>query len=240
LTVLAEKIRALTPEADISEVMGAVEDLLDESISARGYVIREPGVFYDLSKVDFEALKQQFERGRKRTEAEKLRSTVSAKLRRMVRLNRSRMNYLEEFQRIIDEYNAGSRNVEEFFEALVEFARRLNEEDQRAIAENLSEEELAVFDILTRPDLNLTEKEKRAVKQAAHDLLETLKREKLVLDWRKRQQSRAAVRVLIEELIWQLPERYTDKMCQQKSAQIYQHIYDNYWGPERSIYAMTA
>jgi hypothetical protein len=41
-------------------------------------------------------------------------------------------------------------------------------------------------------------------------------------------------------LIWQLPERYTEKMCQRKSTQIYQHIYDNYWGPERSIYAMAA
>ena len=99
---------------------------------------------------------------------------------------------------------------------------------------------MAVFDILTRPDLNLTEKEKREVKRVAQDLLETLKRKKLVLDWRKRQQSRAAVRVLIEELIWQLPERYTEKMYQQKSAQIYQHIYDNYWGAGQSIYAMAA
>jgi len=239
-TVLAEKIRALTPEADISEVMGALEELLDESVTARPYAIRESGVFYDLSKIDFEALKQQFERGRKRTEAEKLRGTINAKLRRMVRLNRSRMNYLEEFQRMIDEYNAGSRNVEEFFDVLIEFAQRLNEEEQRAIAEKLTEEELAVFDILTRPALKLTEKEKREVKQVARDLLETLKREKLVLDWRKRQQSRAAVRLFIEELIWQLPERYTEKMCQQKSVQIYQHIYDNYWGAGQSIYAMAA
>jgi type I restriction enzyme R subunit len=239
-TVLAEKIRTLTPEADISEVMGALEKLLDESVTARPYTIRESGVFYDLSKIDFEALKQQFERGRKRTEAEKLRGTINAKLRRMVRLNRSRMNYLEEFQRMIDEYNAGSRNVEEFFDVLIEFAQRLNEEEQRAIAEKLTEEELAVFDILTRPALKLTEKEKREVKQVARDLLETLKREKLVLDWRKRQQSRAAVRLFIEELIWQLPERYTEKMCQQKSAQIYHHIYDNYWGAGQSIYAMAA
>jgi type I restriction enzyme R subunit len=240
-TVLAEKIRALTPEADISEVMGAVEDLLDESVSAKGYVIREPGMFYDLSKIDFEALKQQFDKGRKRTEAARLRSTINAKLRRMVRLNRSRMNYLEEFQRMIDDYNAGSRNVEEFFDALIEFAQRLNEEDQRAIAEKLTEEELAVFDILTRPALKLTTREKREVKQVARDLLETLKREKLVLDWRKRQQSRAAVRIFIEYMIWQLPERcYTEKMCQRKSTQIYQHIYDNYWGPEQSIYAMAA
>jgi type I restriction enzyme R subunit len=238
--VLADKIRNLTPEADISEVMGAVEKLLDESVSARGYVIREPGVFYDLSKIDFETLKQQFERGRKRTETEKLRGTLNARLQHMVRLNQSRMNYLEEFQRMLDEYNTGSRNVEEFFDRLVEFAQRLNEEEQRAIAEKLTEEELAVFDILTRPDLSLTEKERQAVKQVARDLLERLKREKLVLDWRKRQQSRATVRVLIEELIWQLPKRYTDEMCQQKSAQIYQHVYDNYWGPGRNTYAMAA
>jgi len=238
--VLAEKIRALTPQADISEVMGEVGELLDESVSARGYVIREPGVLYDLSQIDFEALKQQFEQGRKRTEAKKLRSTINAKLRRMVRLNRSRMNYLEEFQRMIDEYNAGSRNVEDFFDELIAFAQRLDEEEQRAIAENLGEEELAVFDILTRPSLDLTEKEKLEVKRIARELLDTLKREKLVLDWRKRQQSRAAVRIVIKDMIWRLPERYTDKMCHRKSAQIYQHVYDNYWGAGRSIYAMAA
>jgi type I restriction enzyme R subunit len=239
-TVLADKIRALTPEADISEVIGAVEDLLDESITARPYAIRESGVLYDLSQIDFEALKQQFEQGRKRTEAERLRGTINAKLRRLVRLNRSRMNYLEEFQRLIDEYNTGSRNVEEFFDELIEFAQRLNEEEQRAMAVNLSEEELAVFDILTRPGPDLTKKEKLEVSRIGRELLDTLKREKLVLDWRKRQQSRAAVRVFIEELIWQLPDRYTDKICQQKSIQIYQHVYDNYWGAGRSIYAMAA
>ncbi len=239
-TVLAEKIRALTPEADISEVMGAVEELLDESVSARGYVIREAGVFYNLSQIDFEALKQQFERGRKRTEAEKLRGTINARLRRLVRLNRSRMNYLEEFQRMIDEYNTGSRNVEEFFDKLIEFAQRLDEEEQRAIAETLSEEELAVFDILTRPEPGLKEKEKLEIKRIARELLDTLKREKLVLDWRKRQQSRAAVLIVIKDMIWRLPERYTNKMCQQKSTQIYQHVYDNYWGAGRSIYAMAA
>ena len=238
--VLADKIRALTPEADISEVIDAVEELLDESVTARPYAIRESGILYDLSQIDFEALKQQFEQGRKRTEAEKLRGTINAKLRRMVRLNRSRSNYLEEFQRMIDEYNAGSRNIEEFFAELLEFAQRLDEEEQRAIAETLSEEELAVFDILTRPEPGLKEKEKLEVKRIARELLDTLKREKLVLDWRKRQQSRAAVRIVIKDMIWRLPERYTDKMCQQKSAQIYQHVYDNYWGAGQNIYAMMA
>jgi len=52
----------------------------------------------------------------------------------MVRLNKSRMNYLEKFQQMIDEYNAGSRNVETFFTDLVEFAQELKVEDKRAIA----------------------------------------------------------------------------------------------------------
>jgi type I restriction enzyme R subunit len=59
------------------------------------------------------------------------------------------MNYLEKFQQMIDGYNSGSRNVEIFFADLVEFAQELNIEDKRAISENLAEEELAIFDLLT-------------------------------------------------------------------------------------------
>jgi type I restriction enzyme R subunit len=49
----------------------------------------------------------------------------------------------------MDGYNSGSRNVEIFFAALVEFAHELNLEDKRARSENWAEEELAIFDWLT-------------------------------------------------------------------------------------------
>jgi type I restriction enzyme R subunit len=241
LVVLADKIRSLAPPVDISEVMGQVDDLLDRSVSARGYVIRETSKRYDLSQVDFDALREQFKKGRKRTEVEKLRGTISVKLQRMVRLNPSRIDYLEAFQRLIDEYNAGSRNVEEIYEALIRFTQSLNEEEQRSVAEGLTEEELAVFDILTRPGPKLSAREKREVKRIARELLTTLKEQKLTLDWRKRQQSRAAVQVAIEDLVWTLPEGcYTDEMCGEKSVAIYQHIYDNYWGAGQSVYAQAA
>jgi type I restriction enzyme R subunit len=67
----------------------------------------------------------------------------------MLRLNKSRMNYLEKFQQVIDGYNSGFRNVEIFFADLVEFAQKLNIEDKRAISEKLTEEELAIVDWLT-------------------------------------------------------------------------------------------
>src|SRR5271157_51467 len=76
ILVIAEKIRSLIPTPDISEVMGQVDVLLDESIAPKGagYIISTPtGTqvaekndyipfhWVDLSKIDFHALKKQFE-----------------------------------------------------------------------------------------------------------------------------------------------------------------------------------
>lgn len=64
---------------DISEVKAAVEEILDESIGTLNYVIPESRdvplerLYVDLSQLDFEALKAQFDRGYKHTEAEKLK-----------------------------------------------------------------------------------------------------------------------------------------------------------------------
>lgn len=141
---------------------------------------------------------------------------------------------------MIDEYNAGCRNIETFFSELVDFAQELNIEDKRVIAEQLDEEELAIFDLLTRPDVTLTEKEEQEVKKVASVLLETLKREKLVLDWRKRQQSRAAVKLAIEEVLDQLPQSYSSSLYERKCQDVYQHVYDSYYGQGRSIYAQAS
>jgi len=113
------------------------------------------------------------------------------------------------------------------------------EDEQHHMAENLSEEELTVFDMLVRHDLKLTKKEREEVKRVARELLETLKKEKLVLDWRKRQQSRAAVRVTIGDILDRLPVAYTRALFRQLCDAVYQHVYDSYWGPGRSVYVAT-
>jgi type I restriction enzyme R subunit len=240
---LAEKIRSMVIEADISGVMKSVDELLDDSISTEGYFIRQPlepsdtDHLVDLSKIDFEALKARFEKSRKHIETEKLRSAINLKLMQMVPLNKSRMNYIEKFQKMIDEYNSSSFNVETFFASLVEFAQELNTEEKRGIAEKLTEEELAIFDLLMKPEMALKKKEEREVKNVAQELLETLKKEKLVLDWRKRQQSRAAVRLSIDEILDRLPRSYIPDLYRHKCDVVYQHIYDSYFGQGLSIYS---
>jgi type I restriction enzyme R subunit len=241
--VIAEKIRALTPPADISLVMQQVEGLLDRSIAAEGYIIREAGApfgdehWIDLSGIDFEALAKKFKTGRKRTLNEKLKGAVAQKLMAMVRLNRTRMDYLERFQEMIDAYNAGSLNAEEFFHRLVKFAKSLNEEEQRGVGEQLSEEELALFDLLTKPQIEMSDADRKKVKATAQELLATLKAGKLVIDWRKRQQARADVRVTIEKLLDEgLPKVYTPELFKQKTTAVFQHVYDAYYGAGRSLY----
>lgn len=86
--------------------------------------------------------------------------------------------------------------------------------------------------------MELTAAERDKVKATAKELLATLKAGKLVLDWRKRQQARAEVRVTIEKLLDQgLPMVYTPAIFKQKTAAVFQHVYDAYYGAGRSLYA---
>ena len=242
VAVIAAKVKPPGEQPDISEVMSEIEDLLDQSIAAEGYVIDSPledeeGRYIDLSQIDFEALAKHFAKARKRIETDRLRDIIERALNTLVEVNPTRLNYTEKFQEMIADYNAGSINVETLFGMLVEFAQELNEEEKRGISENLDEEELAIFDLLTRPEIELTDAERNQVKKAARDLLNTLKTEKLVLDWRNRQQTRAGVRVTIERVLEiGLPEAYSNEQYHSKCAQLYQHVYESYPGVDHSVY----
>ena len=98
---------------------------------------------------------------------------------------------------------------------------------------------MAIFDLLIKPEIKLTQAEEREVKKVAKQLLETLKREKLVLDWKKRQSTRAAVRYTIETMLDELPRVYTPELYERKCEVVYQHVFDSYYGQEKSLYAVT-
>ena len=241
VSYLAAKIRAETGQPDISAVMDDVEALLNDSIATEGYHIgpaSTPEALINLSEIDFKALQDKFDQGgHKRTEAEKLRRLIQGRLDAMVQLNPSRADLAEKFQQLIDAYNAGSKNIEELFDELVRFTRELSAEEQRAVAENLSEEELALFDILTKPEPRLSKAEQAEVKRVCRDLLATLKREKLVLDWREKQQAKAAVMQTIKLQMRSLPKPYTRDVQQEKFARAFAHIYDHYSGAGHGVHA---
>ncbi len=246
LQVLTEKLGSISPTVDISDVLQEVSELLDKSVKVETrHVTGKPGEYksgriLDLSKIDLEKLKEQFNKGRKRMLAEQLRKAIEVRLRALYMLNKSRIDYMEKFKQLIEEYNAGSMNVEEYYKRLMEFVKSLDEEEKRALSENLNEEELSIYDLIVNPPLKITQKDILAVKKVAHDLLEKLKAEKLVLDWRKKQQSRASVRLCIEEILENLPPIFTTEIYRQKCGLVYQHVYESYYGSGNSVYAPVA
>ncbi|KJJ83598.1 type I site-specific deoxyribonuclease, HsdR family [Candidatus Omnitrophus magneticus] len=243
LQVLADKLGSISPTVDISDVLAQVSEVLDKSVRVEKRHVSDvkgeykAGRILDLSKVDFDKLQEQFKKGRKRMLAEQLRKAIEVRLRALYMLNKSRINYLDTFQKLIDEYNAGSMNVEEYYRRLLEFVKNLNEEEKRSLSENLSEEELAIFDLLVNPPLKMTQKEVMSVKKVAHEILEKLKGDKLVLDWRKKQQAKAAVKLCIEEILEHLPPVFDSDLYHQKCGLVYQHVYESYYGCGKSVYA---
>ncbi len=85
-------------------------------------------------------------------------------------LNSTRSDYLEKFEALIEAYNNGSRNIEDIFKVLLALTRELTEEQDRHVREHLSEEELTVFDLLTRPGPDLTSEEREEVRKVARIL----------------------------------------------------------------------
>ena len=235
---LLREIKSLDPEVDISSVMHDIENLLDDSIESKGYIIKESEAksVIDLSKINFDKLRESFEKNKDGTELERLKNILSFKLKGMVKLNNLRINYQERLQNLIDDYNSGSINAETYFKELSNIFQELQKEENRATLENLTEEELALFDKLKKPELKETEM--KQIKKVAQTLLKKLN-PKLVIGWRKKQQSRAAVRVEIEKQLDDgLPNAYTRKLFLIKCQMIFQHFYDNYYGDGKSVYTL--
>lgn len=194
---LARGIRGLEKPVDITGVMQSVEKLLDESIDAQGYVIREPGgEGYDgriqLGNIDFEALARFFAKSKqKASTADPTTAVAKRKVESLIRLNPTRTSLRDQLERLIADYNEGAHSTKQFFDELLAFMRKLEAEEKRAGAEGLDQERLAFYDLLLAPAMELSTMDRAAVKKVAEDLPKAVEK-KLVIDWRKSQRARAA------------------------------------------------
>mgnify|MGYP002267064408 CR=1 FL=1 len=100
----------------------------------------------------------------------------------------------------------------------------------------LTEEELALFDKLKKQ--KLSEKEKNQIKKVAKNLLIKIKKDGInAVDWRKKQQIKARIRIGIEEQLSTLrPNPYSQSDYLKKTDVAFQHFYDNYYGDGMSVY----
>jgi type I restriction enzyme R subunit len=230
IKVIASRVREVSLESiDVSQVKKDLEALLDKSIQAGNYVVPHYKKMKDLSTLDADALHRFFaEIENKNIQVEKLKTELTDKIEEMVRKNRTRERFIKRLSKLLDMYNSGAHDIEHIFEGMIELAKSLDEEEQRAVKENLSEDELAIFDLLLKENLNPNEVDR--IKAVAKDLWAKLKTEKLVLDWREKESTRAGVKSTIFDVLYnELPEpTYEESDCEEKGITVYNFVYDTY------------
>ena len=147
----------------------------------------------------------------------------------MMAQNKTRGSFLENFQKIIDDYNSGSISIEEAYEELVKQAEALNVEQQRAAKNEMTEEEQELFDLLKKE--KLTKEEEKSVRLAAKSLLVKLydsKNKILIQEWHKEKATQEKVKREIQLVLGSLlPETSYDRLVfSQKVDVAFQHFYE--------------
>jgi type I restriction enzyme R subunit len=234
--MLADSVRAKLGPVDISAISAKIAALLDEKLE--GVAILTPIVEgntaqgrVDLSGIDFERLATLFQTS-PRVAAERLRERAEEQARDMAARNPTRVHLVEKLEELVAAYNAGSVDAESIFAQLLNFIDSLGQEERRAAAEGLSEDELAIFDLLTNPEPKLTKAQEIEVKTVARQLLARLHDLVDGLDWTGNQQTRGAVWTEIRVKLNALPEEpYPQELWDGKVGQIWKFVLQRYAAP---------
>jgi type I restriction enzyme R subunit len=231
LEAIYKKLSERRDTADVSELLKLLHRIVNTAIASQGPGgDQASGLTVDLSQINMEKLRDEFAKKvkRKATVIEDIRQIVEEKLAQMLAANPLRMNYEKKYQEIIAAYNQDKdrATVEDTFAKLMDLANRLNDEQRRAVDEGLSEDQLALFDLVQRADLTKADRER--IKQASKALLAGVLAVIAPLDrWTEKEQTQAEVETFILDHVYQtLPEPpYTPDDKAQVAQLVYRHIW---------------
>ena len=226
----------LIDDEKVARARAKMSQLLDSSVSAESnsddgqeLVIYQSKVI-DLSKIDVDELRKEIKTAQyKAIEIDDLKAFIEKALMQMLNKNRTRTAFSQRYKGIIDSYNAGSSENEDYYEQLVKLLEDLQKEDKRADTEGLTEEELEIYDLLIAGK-KLTKAEEQKVKLSAKNLYKKLSENKknlFMIDWYKDEQPKAKVKdVIVESLDADLPESYDKEVFVVKTDLLLSHFID--------------
>lgn len=245
IDIVYKSLQKDTELADITEIIQKLHTVIDGAIETRAQA-KDDGTVYEISKIDFDRLRQEFQRTTApNTTVQNLRAAIEKRLNRLIAQNPLRTDFQEHYDQIVREYNQEKDRVtiEKTFEELLRFVNELDDEQKRTIREGLDQESLALYDLLMKPEL--TPKEIAQIKQVAVELLSTLKDEKLKVDqWRDKEGTRDAVRSAIFDFLYSdktgLPAAYSEDEVRDRSEKVFQHVFYAYPTVPSPIYPPEA
>jgi type I restriction enzyme R subunit len=145
----------------------------------------------------------------------------------MLARNPLRMDYYKRYQEIIADYNREKdrATVEETFAKLIALANGLSAEQPRAAEEGLSDDELALFDLLFKENLSKADRER--LKQASKTLLASLQQPlREMPNWTRNSTTQAEVKVAILDNLWRaVPPPFTEPETEALADRVYDYVW---------------
>lgn len=227
------EIKKKRKHINITDLMVEINNIISDYVEIEhSYMINEEVKRFDISGIDFDLLRREFAKVKNQNLLMRdLEEIIQLKLDRMLFTNPERINYYERYQKIIDDYNSEQdrATIEKTFMDLMDLANKMNQEEQRYVREGFkSDEELTLYDMLFRNDLNKNDIKK--LKTVAAELLSKIKTKISEYDhWTDKQETKAAVDNLIRDTLWaELPECYDEASIWGYRQRIYEYVYTHY------------
>ncbi len=144
INVIYKSLQEDRDAADISHIIQELHEVIEPAIVIRNELPVD-GRIYDISKIDFDRLRREFEkRPKKQTDVQNLKDAIEKRLALLLAQNPLRTNFQQRYEEIVSAYNGEKDRVtiEATFEALLRLVAELDLEATRAIREGLDENRL--------------------------------------------------------------------------------------------------
>lgn len=187
----------------LPEMNARINELLKSSIKSDGVINLFSDVKEEFSLFDPKFLEEISKMKEKNLAVELLKKLIAEQVQIYRRTNVVKSEKFSEIiQGVMNRYLNGMLTNEEVIEELLKMAQQIRDARKAGVELGLSEDELAFYDALTKPQAIKDFYENDELIAITKELTETLRKNRTI-DWQKRDSARAHMRMLIKKLLRQ-------------------------------------
>lgn len=230
IRAIYSQINKRVEHADTTDLMVELQHIIDDHIDIKSISGEQKNeAKFDISEIDFSKLSQEFAKTKHpHLLLDDLRDVIEERLVAAFKENPLRIDFFERYERIIEEYNLeqDKATIEKTFNDLIRLSKELDERQREWIKEGFdNQQQMTVFEMLFKEEL--TNSEIKEVKSIAVELEEAVQaRLSEMVKWTEKPETREAIRILIRDKVWMLPDRlYLEKDLSEKTDEIFNYFY---------------
>jgi type I restriction enzyme R subunit len=185
----------------LKEMNERINDLLKQSIKSDGVINLFDGVKEEFSLFDPKFLEEISKMKHKNLAVELLKKLIAEQISVYRRSNVVKSEkFSDMIQRVMNQYLNGLLTNQQVIDELMKLAKDIQKSKEAGNELGLTEEELAFYDALTKPEAIKDFYENSELVALTKELTETLRKNKTI-DWQKQETARANMRMIVKKLL---------------------------------------